>query len=239
MALFGSKKEKPGKAVTVPDLDQTMDQIIEDSPFLRAKGRYMDVFAGLASNAAQWRLSTFVLLLLLVFSVIGNIQQATNSRAVPYVVQVDEHGYAIPIQPADVSSINNRVVSSQIGQFITNMRIRVMDRMAQRHFSVTTYRSIAQNSDALRAADDYFRNNAPFDAKEPVTIEIRSVIPITQFTYQAEWTERTGVEASAANARRYQGVFDVEISPPTDVQNLINNPLGVYITDFRIQELLN
>lgn len=232
-------RRKPTTEGPERNIDSFADEIIADSRWLHAKNRYMDVYMGLASNANQWRTCCFVMMVLLVFSVIGNIQLSKGSKSVPYVVQVDQHGYAIPIQPADISGIDQRVVSSQIGQFLMNMRTRVRDRSAQKYFAETAYRSIASSSEALRVLNNYFRNNTPFDAKFPVTVEIRSVIPITSETYQAEWVEKMGTEEQKIVERFYQGIFEIQISPPTDVQNLINNPLGVYITDFRVQEKLN
>jgi|GEM_PF-1998836 len=232
MSLF----EKKTKIEGLKNNENVDEQIIGNNQWLRAKNRYMDVYMELASNVSQWRAFCFVLMTLLAFSVIGNIQLSKSSKSIPYVVQVDKHGYAIPIQPADITGIDNRVISSQIGQFVRNMRVRVRDRAAQKYFAETAYRSIADGSDAQRVLNDYFKKNVPFDAKHPVMVELRSIIPITKGTYQAEWIEKMGVEGAVE--RTYQAIFEVQISPPTDVQNLISNPLGVYITDFRVQELL-
>jgi type IV secretion system protein VirB5 len=230
-----SSKNKNG--VMTPEAAERLDEkMTGGSPFLNAKLRHMDVYLAQSQSVAQWRLSSFISLVLLAMSVAGNIYLSGSVKIQPFVVQVDEHGYAVPIQMAEVSGVNERVIASQIGQFITNSRIRVTDRDAQIIFAKNSYKSIGSNSAALRVLNNYFSSAPPTRDKYPVKIDIRSIIPLTPRTYQAEWSEATTNANGHDIEVNYQGVYEVAVSPPANMQNLVSNPLGVYITDYHVQE---
>lgn len=213
----------------------------QQDKYRRNAERYMDVYSNIAFSTAQWRVMAFACFVVLIVSVLGNIYLSTTTKVQPYVVQVDEHGYTIPITPADESStIDYRIIASQIGQFIFNMRTRVMDRAAQVYFARTSYKSVGDQSNAQSNLNAYYRDNVPTSATAPVDVEVRSIIPITEDSYHAEWIETIGGSGIDKDLKRsYTGVFQIVISPPNDVANLVNNPLGVYITDFNVHEKLN
>jgi type IV secretion system protein VirB5 len=136
---------------------------------------------------------------------------------------------------ADSSGIDERVVSAQIGQFIMNSRIRVNDQNAQILFARNAYKSIAGNSRAFNELNNYFSANPPTENVHPVNIDITSIIPLTSETFQAEWTETATDSRGINSSTNYQGRYEIAISPPKDMVNLVNNPLGVYITDYYVQ----
>lgn len=206
----------------------------QQDKYRQNQNRYMDVYASIASNAAQWKCMFITSFVVMLISIAANVYLSTSVRVQPYVVQVDEHGYAVPIAPADISNVDYRVITSQIAQFIVNSRIRVLDRDAQIYFANNAYKSIAESSPAYAELNRYFRSDIPTTAKDPIDIELQAVIPITEDTYQAEWIER-----APKVKKSYQGIFEITVSPPDDVANLINNPLGVYINNFTVREKLN
>lgn len=235
-ASQSGKKKKENDVMTMAMSESLDEKMIADSPFLNAKMRHTDIYLAQSQNVAQWRLSSFILLILLTLSVAGNIYISSSVKIQPFVVQVDEHGYAIPVQMAEVSGVNERVIAAQIGQFITNSRIRVTDKDAQIIFAKNSYKSVGNNSTALRILNQYFSSAPPTQDKYPVKIDIKSIIPLTPQTYQAEWSEST-TNANGQNLEvNYQGIYEVAVSPPTTMQNLVTNPLGVYILDYHIQE---
>lgn len=219
--------------------EKDAERIARAHPWLKqqyASGgrRYMDVYAGIAQNVAQWRLISIAFMLILTVSVVGNVYMAMAVKIQPFVVQVDEHGYSVPIQPANRTNIDHRIITSQIGQFIFNMRTRVTDKAAQVYFAKTSYKSIGENSNAVARLNEYFKQNVPTASAVPTEVDITAVLPISDNTYQAEWTEKTGKDV-----KHYQGIFEIVISPPSDTANLINNPLGIYIVEFQVHAKLN
>jgi type IV secretion system protein VirB5 len=233
------EEEWTSQGVALSDAERSAIESFAKTPWMNSKKRYTDIYQALASSVSQWRIATFTMMLLLVFSVIGNVMLALSVRIQPYVIQVDEHGYAIPIKKADISGVNQRIVTSQVGLFIVDSRSRLLDREAQLIFAEDAYRCVAADSPAERKLNEYFRASPPTQAKFPVMVEIRSIIPISQNTYRARWVESTAGDTSGIVTNTYEGILTVAVSPPTNLENILTNPMGVYVTDFTIQESTN
>ncbi|MDR1944287.1 MAG: type IV secretion system protein [Synergistaceae bacterium] len=229
---------KQPEFISMPAAEKTAQDAFVNNPWLKSKKRHADIYEGLASAVSQWRLATLTMMILLTFSVAGNIILAMSVKIQPYVIQVDKQGYAVPVKMVDASNVDQRVIFSQIGLFIFNSRTRLLDREAQLIFSEHAYRSIAEGSSAARRLNDYFSKNPPTRAPFPVMVQIESIIPFTTHTYQARWTEVTETENQSVKENSYVGLFTVSISPPADFTNLMSNPLGVYITDYDIEQNL-
>jgi type IV secretion system protein VirB5 len=223
-------------ALSIPESEKLGRDVFENNPWVKSKRRYFDIYENLDASIAQWRVAAFVMMVLLTLSVAGNIFLAQSVKVQPYIVQVDKHGYAIPVKMADaVGQVDERVIASQVGLFIFNSRVRVMDREAQMVFTGDAYRSIAAGSPASRRLNDYFKNSPPLASPVPVLVNVDVIIPFTAHTYQAQWTEVAGVAPNASQTS-YVGLFTIAVSPPTDFRNLLGNPMGVYITDYNIRQ---
>jgi type IV secretory pathway TrbF-like protein len=235
MSLSLSNKKKQKETQNVPQAvdERTRQEIAENNPWMKSKKRHIDVYHELASSVAQWRLATFTMLILLVVCVLSNLSLAKGVRIQPYVIQVDEHGYAIPVGEINASNVDARVVSAQIGMFIINSRVRTSDLAAQLKYSENSYKSVARDSTAMTMLNDYYRESPPTNAKYPVSVKILSVKPINNASYQASWTETVGTGDNVQEFG-YLGTFTVVVSPPQDYALLTDNPLGVYITDYNI-----
>jgi type IV secretion system protein VirB5 len=213
--------------------DKLARAAFENNPWLQSR----QSLTPLPDTIANWRAASFALMVLLAFSIGGNIWLASTPKIQPYVIQVDEKGFAIPIKPLDsVSGVDQRVIMAQVETFIFNSRIRVMDRNAQLIFAQDAYRSVKANSFASSKLDAYFRSAPPTSAAAPVTIEFDAIVPVTAHTYQANWSEvSTMSDGTLTPQSRYEGLFTVTVSPPSDYFDMLNNPMGVYITDYSIE----
>jgi type IV secretory pathway TrbF-like protein len=218
-----------------PEADErTRQEIAENNPWMKSKKRHIDVYQELAFSVAQWRLATFTMMALLVLSVFSNFSLARSVKIQPYVIQVDEHGYAIPVKEIEASNVDARIVSAQIGAFIINSRTRLSDIAAQLVYSENSFKSVAGESNAARLLNAYYRESPPTNAKYPVSVKVLTVKPLNNNSYQASWTETVLAGENADQEFGYLGTFSVVISPPSDYATLIGNPLGVYITDYNI-----
>ena len=115
--MFFKKKEK---AETAPSGD-------EKNPYLNARQEWLERYGSYISRAAQWRLTTIIALVLLAGSITGNVIQACQVKAIPYIVEVDKLGKSAVVARADQASawisLANRLLS------------RVQIRPAQRHYA--------------------------------------------------------------------------------------------------------
>jgi type IV secretion system protein VirB5 len=82
-------------------------------------------------------------------------------------------------------------------------------------------------------------------AARTIQVNIVSIVPVSGGvdkgrTYQARWIETLYNEiGETIMTRRLTGIFLTERVSPTDVQTVIVNPLGLYITDFSWDRDLN
>lgn len=57
-------------------------------------------------------------------------------------------------------------------------------------------------------------------------------------TWQAEWREGVYEHEKYVGERFFKGMFVIEMNPPTEIKDIMRNPLGVFISDFHITEKL-
>jgi type IV secretion system protein VirB5 len=226
-------KKKTSDVVSAASDEKERQEAAAHTPWIESRRRHVDIYQGLASSVAQWRLAAFAMLVLLFFSVLANISLAKNAKVLPYVIQVDQHGYAIPVKELNPSGVDQRFVSAQIGMFIINSRTRVSDFTAQLMFAQNSYKSVSDGSNAAKTLNDNYIKEPPTRARYPVSVQVLSAIPVTNDTYEASWVERV-IADGEEHEFGYIGTFNVVLSPPTTFDQLIENPLGVYITDYNI-----
>ena len=214
--------------------ERARQEVAENNPWMTSKKRHVDIYQELASSVAQWRLAPFVMLVLIEVCVLTNLSLARSVKIQPYVIQVDEHGYAIPVSEIGASNVDARVVSSQIGAFIINSRVRMSDIAAQLKYTENSYKSVARDSKAMTLLNSYYREFPPANFLYPVSLKILSVKPINNASYQASWTETVHAGEGKDQEFGYLGTFNVVVSPPQNYSGLVDNPLGVYITDYNI-----
>ncbi|MCL2009394.1 MAG: type IV secretion system protein [Synergistaceae bacterium] len=235
MSFFSKKGNiKPKAGTDILSDERARQEAAEKSLWISSKKRHIDVYQELAFSVAQWRLATFAMLILLILSVLSNMSLVRNVKIQPYVIQVDQHGYAIPVKAIDASDIDSRVVAAQIGTFIINSRARMRDVATQLVFSEKSFKAVARDSNASRLLNSYYRESPPPAARYPVSVKILSVQPMSNSVYQASWTETILAGDGQDQEFGYIGTFSVVVSPPGDYARLIDNPLGIYITDFNI-----
>jgi type IV secretion system protein VirB5 len=79
-------------------------------------------------------------------------------------------------------------------------------------------------------------NANPFKRAETemVSVEIKSVMPQTDSTWQVDWVEtvrdRKGVTVS--DPIRMRALVTVYVAPPTTEEQMRKNPLGIFVRDF-------
>jgi len=212
-----------------------------ENPYALGRREYNDRYERLAKNAASWRRIAFIMLVLLCVSTGVVLWMAQTVKVVPFVVQVDRHGYEIAVQPAERQSVtDDRIVMARIANFVTNTRSVYSDPSAMMIFIRQAYNSVESSSPAHRKLDAWFRENNPFAKQEQMTnVTVHSVLrasPDSNITWQAEWSEKAYNRGMPRGERFFRGTFMVEFRSPTSIADIIKNPLGIFVSDFNITE---
>lgn len=232
------------EAENVTNMNALNEMHDPQNPYALGKKEYNDRYERLAKNAASWRRVAFLMLLLLAASIGTVLWMAQTVKVVPFIVQVDQHGYQVAVQAVAASSVtDDRVIMARVADFVTNIRSIYSDRTALVSLLEKSYDSIETSSPAQGKLDAYFRENNPL-AKNNIVVNVtlQSVLraaPESNTLWQAEWGEKVYDQGKYKGERFFKGMFEIEIHSPTDIKEIMRNPLGIFISDFHITEKLN
>jgi len=215
--------------------------IIATDPFAAGRTEAAERYGYLSKNAAQWRRISFVLLLCCVACVFAVIYTASKVTVVPYIVQVDQHGYQVAVKPIAPANVDQRLIISTVARYVWSLKTVFCDAEAQLYLMNFVYNSTPAATAAEIKYQEYYRKNNPIDAvatRTSVHTTVNSVLPLSEKTWQTEWTEDAFIEGRKLWTKYYRGIFETAISAPKTMNEIIVNPLGIYITDYNFSEIV-
>jgi len=223
--------------------EKTAKQDGLDNPYLNARRTWNEQVGSLVTAKQTWQVIGLLSLLIALAAIGGIIHIGSQSKFIPYIVQVDRHGQTLAVgavQPT--TNTDPRIVYAMIAEFITDARTVTPDIALKRKMIFRLYGKLSRNDPATQKMDEWLgssEENNPFKRaeKELVSIDIRSLIAQSADTWQVDWTEsvrdRTGALQSAPQAMRaIVTVYSVPTTAQTTDEQLRNNPLGLYVRDF-------
>lgn len=211
------------------------------NPYLNARRAWNDHVAGIAASRQTWQFVAMSCLLIALSAIGGIVYIGSQSKFVPYIVEVDKLGEAVGVHPAEVAQpVPSRVVQAYVAEFINDARMVTPDVSLQREAILDVYSMLRSGDPASQEMGAWLRSTAgnPFKraANEMVTTKIRSVLPVSTSSWQVDWIETTstrkGVVESSVHMR---AIVTVKIVPPAagaSEEEVSKNPLGIYVTNF-------
>jgi type IV secretion system protein VirB5 len=166
---------------------------------------------------------------------------AGRVTVVPYIVQVDEHGYGIAVEPVASSKVDARLVISHTGRYVWSLKTVFNDPEAQLHLMNFVYNCTPVNTAAEKKYQEYYAANNPviIGETETVQVTVNSVLSMSDETWQAEWAEdRYTIGGDKVSTKHYRGIFSVATVTPRTMQEILLNPLGIFIIDFNFSEVI-
>ena len=224
-----------------------MSDDFQENPYLSARKEYSDRYGSAVKDAARWRqISILMVLLCLAFGG-AMMWLASQNKVVPYIVQVDKHGYAVAIKSAQEGSMaDTRVIVAALGGFFVNFKTVVTDVASQRRMLNDVYSYLAKNSSAETAVSQYYKEHNPFVATQDkreytVQVEIRSIVRSggNDKSWQVLWTEEKIDQGTIIESTEWRAIVSVAISPVRELGEILKNPLGIYITEINMAQDIN
>jgi type IV secretion system protein VirB5 len=216
-------------------------RLIATDPFLAGRTEAAERYGHLSKNAAQWRRISLVLLLCCLACVMAVIAASSKITVVPYIVQVDQHGYEIALAPVAPSKVDARLIIAHVGRYVWSLKTVFNDPEAQLHLMNFVYSTTPVNTAAEKKYQEFYAENNPIEIgeNETVSVTVNSVLSMSESTWQAEWTEeRRTVNGDKISAKHYRGIFTTAVVTPGAMQEILLNPLGIFVTDFNFSEIL-
>ena len=207
-----------------------------DNPYIAARMEWNERYGSYVKAASAWRIVGITGMLMAVIGFSYALYQSTQVKLVPYIVEVDKLGTAATAgYPQQIEYADPRVVRATLGSFITNFRSVTPDTVVQKQYIDRAYAHLRSSDPATEKVNAWFRSNSPFDRarEKTVAIEVNNIVPLSNQSYQIDWTEyernRQGKEIAT---RRFRGIATVTLTPPQDEAVIRLNPIGLYLKDF-------
>ena len=214
-----------------------------ENPYLAARRTWNDQSAANVASRQMFQLLGVLALLVALAGVGGMTYIGSQSKFIPYVIEVDKLGQQHAVAPADrAAPVDQRVVHSSVAEWISSIRVVTPDIALQRRAVFKVYSMLAPNDPATAKSNEWLngtKESNPFEraAKETVSVAIDSVIPQTPPTWQVDWTEtvRDRQGSKKGEPQRWRALVTVYTTLPTSAtteEDMRNNPLGVHVRDF-------
>jgi type IV secretory pathway TrbF-like protein len=214
-----------------------------ENPYLSARRTWNDHMGAVIASRQMFALGGVLCLLIALAAVGGMSYIGSQSKFVPYVVEVDKLGQRAAVGLADRAQLPDpRVVRASVAAWIADARLVTPDVALQRKAVFRLYAMLASHDPATAKMNEWLNgteSSSPFKraTSETVSIEIETALQQTAGTWQVDWTETTRDRQGALKAppqrwRALVTVYATAPTPETTEQQIRDNPLGVQVRDF-------
>lgn len=204
------------------------------NPYLAARREWDERYGDLVTRARNWRLMALISALSTIVAVGGVIRLSTRTHIVPFVVAMDSLGRTVAAGPAEeATAADDRLKRATIFTWVEDLRTVTTDGIAQRKAIDRVYAHIASGAQAQAFISEFYRAAPPQKraSTETVSVEVRSVLPTSERTFEVEWSETTRDLYGAVKAQdHWKAAFTIAVNPPQDERMARINPLGIYVT---------
>ncbi|MGH3710364.1 MAG: VirB8/TrbF family protein [Pseudonocardiaceae bacterium] len=202
--------------------------------YIDARREWNERYGDLINQVKSWKTIALVCASGMAVAVGAIAWMGTQSRVVPYIVQVDQLKTVMPVGPADMArSPDAAIVRASLRDWVENVRTVTPDAWAQRQHVLKTYYMLQQGQAGFTTVTEALSGpNSPFkrSGKETVAVEVQSVLPTGGDSWRVEWLEITRARNGEVTKReQWSAVIAVHLQPPTDESQIMVNPLGIYI----------
>ncbi len=213
---------------------------MSDNLYVEARREWDERYADLVLGKRNWQLAAAGSLAVALILAGGIVWLATRSRYIPYVVEVDKLGYALtipqPLTATVMPDVMARMERDEIAAFIRDARSVSSDpqvEQQQLNALLAHARGAADRFlDAYYHADGFTHNPFKLAEKQTVTVQIDSILRLSEHSYQVRWTETArdlnGVILGAPT--HWEAQLQTERIPPPSSDTIVSNPLGLYVT---------
>ncbi|TQF13429.1 type IV secretion system protein [Myxococcus llanfairpwllgwyngyllgogerychwyrndrobwllllantysiliogogogochensis] len=213
-----------------------------DTPFKRAAKEWDDRIGNARVQAANWRHATFGAIAIALVAVAGVIYLGSRPRFVPHIIEVDQVGAAAYRGPVGTAveqyKPTDAVIKFHLRRFLAAIRgISADTAVVKRNWEEAW---LLASRTAQVALTQYARENNPIarSAKERVTVEVKSMVQVSNGTWQVDWRETTWDErGNPRDEVLWRGMFTVAQHPVESEMQLAVNPLGLLVEEFHWDRL--
>lgn len=207
-----------------------------ENPYIAGRREWNERYGSYVEQARTWKIVAFVTLALMAFSIAGIAYIGSQSKIIPYVVEVDKLGQQLTVGKLSGKNFDEeKVVIYSLASTVTNLRTIWTDPKMQKEMIFDAYKYIKSGSTAERKINEEFEKSNPFLVIGTVqrNVQITNVLRESDNTWAVEWEETTtDVSGRGNETATYKALMQVEFIPPTSTKEIYKNPLGIKITEY-------
>lgn len=210
----------------------------EKNTFFRgqADSRKDDPYYDLSKSKENWRRAFFICAVTLLFITGAFIVRSFQAKYVPYLVSVDDFDQVTVLGTAEQLNRNHdRFVRAELYKWLRAMRSIYGDEELVIEQLSDAFSMLS--SDVSSRMNEYYsqRDNDPrlLVRNYRRSIEVSQILPTDDSgTWRLQWVERTTTaRGSSPQTQTWEAFIKLHNQPPTTTEGLLQNPLGIYITD--------
>jgi len=220
---------------------QSDEKNLNDNPYLNARRTLNEHNGAIIHSRQIWQAFALLSMMVTLGAVGGIIYIGSQSRFIPYVVEVDKLGQANAVNRADRAAVvDERIVHATLAAFVRDVRMVSFDRNVQNDAIWRVFSMLQSSDPATTKITDYMKDPVTSPTKRAeefsVGVEISSVLQQTHETWEVNWTEKVwNRQGVRVEQYRMRGLLTIYVVPPTSStteEEIRRNPLGVFVRDF-------
>ncbi len=205
------------------------------NPYLDGRREWNERYGSYIAQARQWRAIAALCSGIALLAVAGVTWIGSQSKLVPYLVEVTRNGNAVTGHVATRTvGVSDDLIRALLAGFIEDWRTVSVDAAIQQRLVDRAYAHLSGADPAFNAVNAYYKANNPFErgGRETVAVEIRSVLRTSASSLQVEWREETRDRKGNVTAiDGYKASAIVLIAVPSKEPEIMQNPVGLYVKE--------
>lgn len=189
-----------------------------------------------------FRILTVMLSVICLLLIVAIVIIAGYPKSQGYVIEIASDGSAT-MNPDAVTLLQDWTPAEEtkrhfLGEFIRELRSVSSDPQIVQANIDRLYNRVTGN--AADQVTDYIRETDPRNRlkNETVTIKIASILPLSDQTYQIDFRETVWTKSLRIKSdTHYRCIASFEIYTPRTNKQALYNPIGLYVTEFAIQQV--
>jgi len=214
----------------------------DTNPYLEGRREWSERYGDYIRAASMWKIIALIASLIALIGVAGVAYMGSQNKLIPYFVAIDKIGEPVAGGYMKKTSIKDpNIIKHGLGEFITSLRTVYPDLQIQKDYVFKTYVYLSDLFPAFNAVSKFYKDHSPFKRSEDerVAVSIKSILHISDKTWQINWQETVTNENSIEKSiDKYRAMVTIAIKSPDNEKDILKNPIGLYIKDLSWSKLL-
>lgn len=225
--------------------EKKSDNASNDNPYLNGTRTWNDFISSQVAQRKMWQVTALASLMCVMLCIMGVVYIGSQSKIMPYIVEVDSIGRSqfMGVIPT-YENIDQRVINVVLSDFISDYRTVSSDVDLGIKFINRLFAKLDPHDTAHTKISEQFSQNNPIEIGKGKTVDVKisSILQMSPSSYAIEWTETTRDRTRSGqiiDQAKYKSIVTVKTTDTSSktFEQLQNNPVGLYITDFSLQRL--